>query len=337
MDRLKSALAEAGWSDAEIEKHERDYADHQAQAPTTSPGVAPAVEAAFDMLCDEVEAAMARLGMKSHARVARGIEPRSGPQAAKINVVMTDESVVTVGSFLFRYCGLVARAFTRTLHLNPFFWESASFDVAGGRRLLRQNPWLLLYWFRAYVSFAVTGTQVMSQFVPTRKHEVVVFSQAVHAMEVFAVAHEYGHHELAHGRNIESDPRKEEFEADQFALRIGSEVARPPSELLDPYVESGAGGVLLLLSLETLRALEEEITGETAKTSDTHPPARERIERFNSVGIMEPEVFRALRSFRLAADRILTCVHAEMLEMIGEVPADVVKRWRETSRFKGSS
>lgn len=335
--RLRTALAEAGWSAAEIERHERDYDERLALAPTTSPGVAPAVEAMFDQLCDEVEGAMARLGMASHARVARGIEPRSGPLAAKINVVMTDESVVTVGAFLFRYSGLIARAFTRTLHLNPFYWETDSFDVSGGRKLLRANPWLLLYWLRAYVSFVVTGTPIMSQFVPTRKHEVVVFAQAVHAMEIFAVAHEYGHHHLAHGRNIESDPRKEEFEADQFALRIGSEVACPPSELPDPYVASGAGGVLLLLSLETLRAVEGVIIGHPAGVSDTHPPARERIARFDSVGIMEPELFRALRSFRLAADRILTCVQLEVLEMIGEVPPEAMKRWRDTSRFKGST
>jgi hypothetical protein len=45
---------------------------------------------------------------------------------------MTDQSVVTVGAFLFRFCGLIARAFTQTLLLAPAFWESGTFtDEAG--------------------------------------------------------------------------------------------------------------------------------------------------------------------------------------------------------------
>ncbi len=84
-------------------------------APVTSPGVNPFVEIHLARLSDYVEAGMDRLKMKSHAKVARGVEPRAWASASKINVIMTDESIVTVSAFFFRFCGLVARAFIRSI------------------------------------------------------------------------------------------------------------------------------------------------------------------------------------------------------------------------------
>src|SRR5947207_2172099 len=92
--RLREGLAQAGWSESEIQQRVEIYRAQSAAAPSTSPGVNPHVERQFGLLCDDIEAAMDRLGMDSHARVARGIEPRIGPVAAKTNVVMTDQSIV---------------------------------------------------------------------------------------------------------------------------------------------------------------------------------------------------------------------------------------------------
>src|SRR6185312_8462062 len=110
------------------------------------------------MLCDDIEEAMDRLKIGSHAKVARGVEPRALATASKINVITTDESIVTVSAFLFRFCGLIARAFTRTLHLNPYIWEHKDYSEKTVHGYLRSSPDLFRYWHRIYMSFALTGT-----------------------------------------------------------------------------------------------------------------------------------------------------------------------------------
>jgi hypothetical protein len=270
----------------------------------------------MNMLCDDIEAAMVRLRLDSHARIARGIEPRTGPYAAKTNVIMTDQSIVTVGSFLFRFCGLVARAFTRTLHLNPHLWERPGFSQAAGRTLLRAAPEVTSYWLHIFVSYAITGTHIMAPYRPAAEHELVLFEQVARAMEIFAIAHEYGHHHHDHGRRLEDDPKREEFEADQFALKISYEVETKPLLVWNPYLSSGAGGLVLLLALGILRKCSEVITGVDAEPSDTHPTIPERLARFDTVAVLKPTEFAVLKSFRTVSTRIMTCVDSELSLMI---------------------
>jgi hypothetical protein len=138
-------------------------------------------------------------------------------------------------------------------------------------------------------------------------------------MEIFAVAHEYGHHHLSHGRDIVGDPKAEEFEADQFALRVSEEVDRKPVILENPYLISGAGGAILLMALETLRAVEE-LTGASALPRDTHPPVSDRVARFNSVRVLQPAEFKWLEGFRIASIRIMALVHEALVPALASLP-----------------
>jgi hypothetical protein len=72
------ALKEAGWSDETIAKRMEWHRAERSSAPITSPGVNPYVEAHLARLCDDVEGAMDRLKLDSHAKVARGVEPQLG-------------------------------------------------------------------------------------------------------------------------------------------------------------------------------------------------------------------------------------------------------------------
>jgi hypothetical protein len=321
--RLRVALARAGWSEAEIEARINFHKTENARAPVTSPGVAPQVETQFDHLCDDVEAAMDRLGFDSHARVARGVEPRIGPHAAMTNVVMTDQSIVTVGSFLFRFCGLVARAFARTLLLDPGLWENQGYRDTTARELLRSAPMHAIYWLQIFISYAVTGTHFLVPFRPANKHEVLLFEQVARAMEIFAISHEYGHHHHGHGRQLGDDPKREELDADQFALRIGYEVERTPLIIPNPYLSSGAGGVVLLMALDTLGKFRGTITGAGIPSHGTHPTATERLSRFDSVALLDAVEFAQLKGFRTASARILASVDAELSDLLSALPADV--------------
>jgi len=112
------------------------------------------------------------------------------------------------------------------------------------------------------------------------------------------VAHEYGHHHLGHGRELGADPHAEEYAADQFALRIGRPLGHGEA-VWNPYLESGAGGAILLKSLETLRRFETGLGGH-APVGDTHPSADARIDRFDSVALLEPARFAQMKGFRTA-------------------------------------
>ena len=330
-DRMRSALAEAGWTSLEVEARIELHRMQSSDAPVTSPGVAPHIESIFGRLCDEIETAMDSLGLDSHARIARGVEPRVGAHAAMTNVILTDQGIVTVGSFTFRFCGLVARAFARTLLLNPWIWESENHSEATVRGLIRAAPNLSVYWLHIFVSYAITGTHFMVPYRPANRNEVLLFEQIARAMEIFAIAHEYGHHHLAHGRQVEGDPKPEEFAADQFALRIGYEIDRSSTEFPNPYLSSGAGGVVLLLALATLRKVSEMIAGTRSELSRTHPAALERIARFDSVALLKPSEFAVLKGFRIASASVMASVDAEMADIFHSLPHSLRRRLQEWS------
>lgn len=317
--RFRRGMKEAGWSDDHIATYLDVSNERIASAPVTSPGVNPDVEALFQRLSTDVESAMDRLGLHSHAQVARGIEPRLGPHAAKIGVIMTDESIVTVGSHLFRFCGLVARAVTRTINLNPYLWDAEDWDERGAAKILYSSPELLTYWMSIYLSYATTGTNYLVPFRPATSNELFLFEQIARAMELFAIAHEYGHHHHAHGKSIEAQPHTEEFQADQFALKICYEAERSPHILNSPYLSSGAGGAVLLLALEQLRVFEAHI-GRKVVSADSHPAALSRIQRMDSVAVMRPVEFKGLKNFRAGMVRLMLLVNRTLSEALPKMP-----------------
>lgn len=326
-ERAHESLRLAGWNEDWIAAMDAAQAARVAKAPTTSPGVNRSVEAQYAILADAVEAVMERLGYESQSRVARGVEPRVGPYAAKTNVIMTEESIVTVGAFLFRYCGLVARAFARTLRLNPWLWEPDSYDGKAAERLLASNPGLMLYWMRIYTSFALSGTHILVPYLPSTIEEVMLMEQVARAMEIFAIAHEYGHHHLDHGRQIDADPRSEELAADAFALRISYEVEKHPVLIENPYLLSGAGAMILLISLDTLRSVEK-IMGARRLDMASHPSVAERIERFDSIRMLFPDEHRWLKGFRTASQRVMMLVHDMLIPSLIAMPGDKLNELR---------
>ncbi|OYY41169.1 MAG: hypothetical protein B7Y56_15490 [Gallionellales bacterium 35-53-114] len=326
--RLRTGLAQAGWTEQEMDARIKIYKAQHENAPVTSPGVSAHVETQLARLCDDIEAAMTRLGLDSQARLARGIEPRDGPYASMTNVIMTRQGIVTVSSFMFRFCGLVARAFTRTLSLNPSFWESEDYLEENSCNFLKQQPALTLYWLRIYLSFAITGTHVLVPFQPANKDEVILFEQVARAMELFAIGHEYGHHHHGHGRQLEDDQKQEEFDADRFAIEVGYEVEQQPLILWNPYLSSGAGGAILLLALDTLRKINEIISGNSVPPSDTHPTTIDRLAQFEQLSTSFPDDFKAIKGFRIASVRIMTTVDACITNSIASLPPERLKELR---------
>ncbi len=308
-DRLRKGLHQAGWSDEHIEQRLNIHRSQIERAPRTSPGINPHAEFIFGRHCDAIEAIMDRRGAKSYSRLARGIEPRLGPHATLTNVIMTDEAIVTVGSQMFRFCGLIARAFTRTLLLNIPLWESDCFEKLAGMKLILENNNIAMYWTHIYLSYGTTGTNILAPFQPIGPLDIVIFEQVAHAMEIFAIAHEYGHHNRNHGRDISScSAHREEYEADQFAFSICYALDDYPMGLFNPYIKSGAGGIVILFALDHLLQIRRKIQNAKVSKSASHPTVLDRISKFDSVGILKPNEFSSLRNFRTVSYRIMQAV-----------------------------
>jgi len=306
--RLRAALRHAGWPAALIESQLAFHRADASAAPVTSPGVNPHVEAHLARLCDEVKETMDVLGFASHTQVARGVEPRTVPFASLINVIMTDESILTVGAFLFRFCGLVARAFTRTLMIDPYAWEAQSLAGKVPPGLMAKRPDVLGYWIRIFISFAATGTHILVPFRPATPKELLLFEQVARAMELFAIAHEYGHHHFKHGREMGDDPILHEFEADRFAVRITYELEKVPLIAPNPYLSSGAGAVVLLRALTILREVRGALETQPEVSAETHPTVEDRTARLDTALTMVAEDYIRQRNFRLVAGNIMDVV-----------------------------
>lgn len=327
-ERAKVLLAARGVPPEQIDALAAQFAADLANAPITSPGVDPHFEGIFNGLCDRVEAAITKLSKSGPVRVARGIEPKVGVFAARLGVMMTDASVITVGSQIFRFCNVVGKALTSTIMIDPSAWDAVD-DREALRALLRSRPDILRYWVDILVSFSFTGSSVSVPFVTLPKEWNALKDRMVDAVEIFVVSHEYSHHLMRHGRLLEAsagsgaDPRGrgEEFEADSIAIMIGQLVTghQPDENLL---MIAGAGMVVMLSALEML-ARARQIFGLEAKRNgrDSHPSAVDRFAMVDRQEHLWGHDVVPLRAQRLAYVRMMSVIADEVLPIIEELAA----------------
>lgn len=309
-----TALKEAGWPEAEILRRnaaERFYGELEY---ANSPGVGPGLEFKLKFLSDRVRKVISETGETSHEKVEIAIDPKAGVSASLTNVIMTDQGILSVSSFLFRWCGLVARAYTRTLYADIAHWTSKESNLATDRELLLKHRDLVLYWFRIFVSFSGTGTHGLVTFRPSSPMEFNLFEQVAWSMEYFTIAHEFGHHVLGH-RNANDDPTVQEFQADAFAMQVSEQLEFEPFPLLpNPYTRTGAGASLMLLALETLRAFEDTVDAGVAG-AETHPSASDRIAKISTRNLMLPKQLAMDQEFNGTVARIMSAVAAVMRDV----------------------
>lgn len=250
---------------------------------------------------------MSSAGYHSHEKVVLGIDPQVGVSASMTNVIMTDEGIVSVSSFLFRWCGLIARAYLRTLNISPNYWSTAPSSVEADRILLLRNRDQALYWTRIFNSFAISGTHGFVPFLPSNRSEVIHFEQIAWSMEFSIVAHELSQHALDH-RHAEQDPKQQEFEADSLALYLCEMLDFEPfKDLHNPYLATGAGAHLTLRALEILRMADAKLGAPQADTT-THPTAGQRIDRILSRHLLQPARYRADAHWNATISRIMDAV-----------------------------
>jgi len=325
---LAKALRDAGWSEDQINARAAVIASREPASHTTSPGVGQGLEQQLREIADRVRSAMSAMGYSSHEMVVLGIDPKVGVSAYLTNVIMTDEGIVSVSSFLFRWCGLIARAYLRTLLLDVHHWSEAPPNADKDKTILLNRPDLAFYWFRIFVSFTTIGTHVLAPFRPSTPFEVVHFEQVAWAMEFYAVSHEYAHHALGH-RSSFANHKDQEFEADALAMKVCERLEFEPfSFASNPYARTGAAATLTLRALTILRGFEHRVIGSGAER-DTHPLVAERISRIVNRHVLNPNQFKMDRNFNDTVVRIMDAVEALSIEFLERGGTDLLKKMKE--------
>lgn len=149
--------------------------------------------------------------------------------------------------------------------------------------------------------------------------------QMLFAMELFAVAHEYGHHVLKHGVTdssaVDRDGMKMEYDADGFA-RMASMAIGTNEEPPNPFAASGAGSVLMLSALDIVRRTRHVLAAGVAEFPKraTHPSLHERVAHVGDFDRFAPEgvrlQFQAMRSDLLGVvEAIWTALEPMVLGM----------------------
>lgn len=156
--------------------------------------------------------------------------------------------------------------------------------------------------------------------------------QTAYAMEIFALSHEFGHHALGHGRVL--DPvgaKEEEFEADRYAAKLCEIIEERERyrwlssiNLPNPYLYTGAGGVLLLASLEIFRKVKGRVY--QSLPYDTHPDFQSRSAAIKSRLVLQPYKYMTALDFCGSVENVLRCVLLELAPIMEVYPFDEVAK-----------
>ena len=233
---------------------------------------------------------------------------------------MTNASIVTVGSQMFRFCNVVAKAVAQTISVCPSSWDNLT-DTRDARASLRSRSDVLSYWVQIFASFGILGTSIGARFMVPPKEIGVLRGQILESLEIFMVAHEYAHHILRHGRLESASPEsgmdqlahQQEHEADSLAIAI-SQLVTGNKQHENTLMISGVGMVVLLRSLEMLAQTQRilSISSSNVAIGTTHPSIAARLANIDQQAFLWPTAAEGLRHFRRAYDNMMQVVWDEI-------------------------
>lgn len=254
----------------------------------------------------EIEKLCRESGVPILNGVVVGVTPVTGLDALQRPVLGTDASIIEVTTPFISFCNQVSRGIAGTLIHSPAVgggWNVSSDPIAIAAKL-SDSPTLVFEWTRLLAWCAAYGwITPFTPHAPLEEGPMVTRVLTLRAMELFAIAHEYGHHVMRHGvadsTSFGGDFFRDEHDADMFARLISSALSsgNPPNQ----FGYSGVGGVLILGMLELVaRAKSMLRTGaETVPPRDHHPPFVDRIRHIAEAdALLEPSLGSAMAAMR---------------------------------------
>jgi hypothetical protein len=323
-DELREIAVSNGASESEIIDIIQEYKDHLATVDPGSELDDLNVQFILKRIVAEVEAACKKGDIPTFDGVAYGVSPNFALEASQLPVLETQASIIEVSLPFLPFCNFISKTIALTLpqeHHNGR-WQVSN-DPDEVRLRLRANPTIIKDWARVLTSYALegwppAGPMLTSSDLGTVGRRVLM----LRAMEVFAIAHEYGHHVLRHGMaqstSEEADHFGDEHDADLFAQLVSRDIGsreNPPNY----YAMSGAGAVVMLGSLELLARVKAVLrTGsDTVPPRERHPPFQKRIEQIALLDQHAPESIRLnFQKLRASFIEILEAVWNEVKPII---------------------
>ncbi|HEX4410569.1 MAG TPA: hypothetical protein VH206_17495 [Xanthobacteraceae bacterium] len=252
----------------------------------------------LERVLKEVEQVCAVNKISFRGGVAFGVALGGGLNLSQRAVLKTESSIIEATLPFLAFCNFVSKAVARTLPkvVKGGFVEVCNVPSEVGRAL-QSSPTLVAEWAAIIGAYAQGSSPRDVDIAMTDIPTLSIHVQILRSIEIFAMAHEYGHHVFEHGIAKTSeetgDSFLEEHEADVFGRAVSMAVGegeRPPNQ----YAVSGAGAVVILGALDLIRRATAVLrTGiDSAVPRKRHPPFADRIKFIASLDRQLPELQR---------------------------------------------
>lgn len=278
-------------------------------------------------------------GIPIREGVVIGVSPIDGLHAYQSEVPATDASIIDFAMQFVMFCNQFAILLSRTLpHEVTDQGANVNCDPDAIARVLDEDCELLLNWRLFVTSFVIRGHAMDLPRRPVDGERISTRIQILFAMEMFAVAHEYGHHVLMHGVTDSSaskgDGLQVEHDADGFARMVSMAFGADPASY-NGFATSGAGGVLMLGAIDLVRRAGHVLsTGNTDfPPRTTHPDLKARISHIATFDSYAPEeMWAQFGAMRTDLHGVVEAIWAELLPVFLGMHRDTEVRPPEAKR-----